>query len=549
MKANLIQEIPELTAKVVKAAFPKGNKVVTIRDELGVIFADADFAELYAKRGQPGVSPSQLAMVTLLQYMEDLPDRQAAEAVRSRIDWKYALGLELTDAGFDYSVLSEFRQRLVDGEVEHLLFEKLLEACADKELLGGKKKQRTDSTHVLGAIRQMSLLELVGEAMRRVLNQLAQVAPTWLEPLVESEWTKRYGRRFDGYRLPKSKEKREELARQIGQDGHKILSAASLTDAPDAVQSLPLMDVLRRIWVQQFYCDGQQVHWRTKKQWGQPKAGDMLASTTDLDARYSAKRQMEWQGYKVHLTETCDPEHPRLITQVTTTVATVHDCKATNVIQQSLDNGDLLPEEHLVDMGYVEADLLVSSQKRGVDLVAPVPSDKSWQERQPDAYDHTQFDIDWESQVATCPNGKQSITYSERTTRRGSLNVMFKFAPSDCQACPVRSLCTRAKTVGRGLTVYPQAEYEALVAARERQKTEAFKQCYSARAGIEGTISQAVRKFDVRHNRYLGLAKTYLQHLATAAALNLTRIADWLDGVRPKTTTIPPFVALANSLQ
>ena len=144
MKANLIQEIPELTAKVVKAAFPKGNKVVTIRDELGVIFADADFAELYAKRGQPGVSPSQLAMVTLLQYMEDLPDRQAAEAVRSRIDWKYALGLELTDAGFDYSVLSEFRQRLVDGEVEHLLFEKLLEACADKELLGGKKKQRTD---------------------------------------------------------------------------------------------------------------------------------------------------------------------------------------------------------------------------------------------------------------------------------------------------------------------------------------------------------------------------------------------------------------------
>src|SRR3954449_13626705 len=121
--------VPEPTARVARAAFPKGNPYLRLRDELGAIFGDDDFADLYPRRGQPALPPWRLALVTVLQFREGLSDRRAADAVRARIDWKYLLGLELTDPGFDASVLSEFRSRLLAGEAEGLLLERLLDRC------------------------------------------------------------------------------------------------------------------------------------------------------------------------------------------------------------------------------------------------------------------------------------------------------------------------------------------------------------------------------------------------------------------------------------
>ncbi|GIK38904.1 MAG: hypothetical protein BroJett011_27370 [Chloroflexota bacterium] len=176
-----------------------------------------------------------------MQFIENLTDRQAAEAVRGRIDWKYALGLDLTDPGFDFSVLSEFRQRLIEGGVERRLLETLLERCATKGLLGGKKKQRTDSTHVLAAIRMLNLVELVGETMRRVLNDLAQTAPHWLQGQLQPEWIKRYGRPFDSYRLPQSEAERKALAdtpagsseAPLFKPGHKVTLRITNTQPPN----------------------------------------------------------------------------------------------------------------------------------------------------------------------------------------------------------------------------------------------------------------------------------------------------------------------------
>lgn len=538
------QEIPELTRFVAKEALPNGNIFMTMRDELGPIFEDEDFADLYPTIGQPAESPARLALVTVMQYVDNLTDRQAAQAVRERISWKYALGLELTNPGFHYSVLSEFRQRLVAGGAERRLLDKLLEQCAARGLLGGKQQQRTDSTHVLAAIRTLTVLELVGETMRRTLDDIARVAPEWLQAQMQPEWIKRYGRRFDSYRLPKGKEKRLKLATTIGRDGYYLLHAVLEESAPAEIQALPMIDIMRRIWVQQFYWCAGEVHWRTKKKWGQPPAGKMIASPEDLEAKYCVKRSTEWTGYKVHLTETCAQEHPRLITQVETTVATKHDSKATQTIQDDLAARELLPETHLVDEGYTEADLLVDSQKRGVDLLGPLPSSKSWQDRTENALDHTQFHIDWERRVATCPGGKTSTRCSDRKTWRGTPNLAFAFRAEDCLPCSLRPRCTRAKTGGRTLTIYPQEQYEALQRARERQETEAFKVLYSERAGIEGTISQAVRKMGLRRSRYIGLARTHLQHVATAAAINVVRTTNWLTGEEPEPTRISPFQAL-----
>ncbi|HMB07718.1 MAG TPA: transposase, partial [Isosphaeraceae bacterium] len=179
LRPNPLPPVPEETARVAHAAFPKGNTYLRLRDELGPLYEDCDFAALFPRRRQPGLPPGLLAMVTLMQFLENLSDRQAADAVRARIDWKYALGLELTDPGFDFSVLSEFRARLVAGAAEQLLLDKMLECLRARGLVKARGQQRTDSTHVLAAIRVLNRLELVGETLRATLNQLATVAPEW----------------------------------------------------------------------------------------------------------------------------------------------------------------------------------------------------------------------------------------------------------------------------------------------------------------------------------------------------------------------------------
>jgi transposase len=175
-----IGPVPAETARVAQAAFPKGNVYMQMRDALGTVYDDAGFAALFATRGRPAEAPWRLALVTVMQFAEGLSDRQAADAVRGRIDWKYALGLELSDPGFDFSVLSEFRRRLIEGAAEHLLLDKLLTACRTRGLLRARGRQRTDSTHVLGALRVVNRLEAVAETLRSALNAIAVVAPEWL---------------------------------------------------------------------------------------------------------------------------------------------------------------------------------------------------------------------------------------------------------------------------------------------------------------------------------------------------------------------------------
>ena len=242
------QDIPESTAQVARAAFPKGNPYLTLRDELGTIYADEDFVELFPEIGQPALAPWRLALVTVVQFRENLTDRQVAEAVRSRIDIKYLLGLDLTDPGFDFSVLSEFRSRLLEGQAEALLLEKLLTICRDLELVKARGKQRTDATHILAALRVMNRLEQVAETMRAALNELAVEAPVWLQRVAPAEWYKRYGRRIEDERLPQSKTGREAYAQSVGEDGFLLLDLIASPAAPKDLDKLPMIEALRLVW-------------------------------------------------------------------------------------------------------------------------------------------------------------------------------------------------------------------------------------------------------------------------------------------------------------
>lgn len=223
LQIEIVFSVPEQTKQVALAAFPNGNLYLQMRDELGTLFTDDDFVKLYPKRGQPALAPWRLALVTVMQFIEDLSDRQAADAVRAHIDWKYALGIELTDPGFHYSVLSEFRSRLIANDAGQMLLDKMLTHLRSRKLLKPRGRQRTDSTHVLAAIRVMNRLELVTETLRAALNKLATASPDWLCSIAPAEWYTRYSLRAEQTRMPSGEKARREFAETVGRDGDLLL--------------------------------------------------------------------------------------------------------------------------------------------------------------------------------------------------------------------------------------------------------------------------------------------------------------------------------------
>lgn len=547
MPAPLHAAVPEETVRVARAAFPKGNIFMRMHDELGPLYRHPQFTALFSHTGQPAEDPARLALVLVMQFAEGLSDRQAADAVRGRIDWKYALALELTDPGFDASVLSEFRTRLIEGEAVHLLLETLLTRLHERGLLKARGTQRTDSTHVLAAVRTLNRLELVGETLRFTLNRLAVVAPTWLQAHMQPVWLERYGSRVENYRLPKTDTARQRLAALIGADGFTLLHEAYAPEAPAEVRTAPAVEVLRQVWVQQYYGPEDTPRWRQDRD--VPPAAQLIHSPYDLEARYSIKRGMAWVGYKAHMTETCDDATPHVITHVETTPATTPDDKMLEPIHAALDTKALLPRTHLVDCGYTASEILVESARDyGVTIVGPVAADPSWQAREATGYENGAFTINWESHTATCPQGKRSRKWQPDIDVAGQEVIQIRFAQKDCRACVARPACTRAKTEPRTLTVRTQVYHEALQAARRDQTTKEFKDSYADRAGIEGTLSQGVRAFDLRRSRYIGLARTHLQHILSAVAINVVRVMAWLTDPHPTKPRISPFVALASPL-
>lgn len=544
LKPTPVGPVPELTAFVAKAAFPGGNPYVILRDTLGTFYDDERFAALFPDRGQPALAPWRLALVTVLQFAEGLSDRQAADAVRGRIDWKYALGLELTDPGFDFSVLCEFRGRLLAGGAEQILLDAILETCKAHGLIKARGKQRTDSTHVLAAIRTLNRLELVGETLRAALNSLATVAPHWLRSWVPTEWFDRYAHRIEESRLPKGEVARYAHGEAIGADGFRLLEAAYGPEAPARVRDAPAVESLRRVWLSQYYIDEGRVRWR--KAADLPPAGRRIDSPYDPEATYGNKRSTTWTGYKVHLTETCDDDEVHLITDVETSPAVTADVDLTAPIHAALAARGLLPGDHLLDAGFVDVELVVGSQsEHGVRLVGPMRPDVSWQAQADQGYDIAHFTIDWEGKRVTCPEGRTSVIWTPARDRWGNAVIHTEFARPVCLACRSRPLCTRATTEGRVVTLRPRALHEALQAARRQQETAEWKAEYARRAGIEGTISQGVRGLGLRRCRYVGLAKAHLQHVITAAAMDLSRLAAWLMEVPRAKTRISRFARLA----
>ena len=527
LQPQAIYLVPEETARVARACFPQGNVYLQMYDQLGTIFQDRDFVPLFPVQGQPAASPVRLALATILQFAEGLSDRQAADAIRSRIDWKYLLCLDLTDPGFDHTVLSEFRARLLTGGAEQQVLDTLLIQFRALGFLKARGRQRTDSTHVLAAVRSLNRLELVRETMRHALEHLAVVVPEWLRTPSQPAWVDRYHARWLDGRLPTSQTQRLALAETIGADGGVLLMAMYAPDAPAWLREIAAVQVLRQVWLQNYGWKQGALAWRDNDNVPPPPV--FISSPHDLDAHYAKKRSTSWIGYKVHVTETCDEDTPPLITHVETMTAPTDDGVALAPMHAALKGKDLLPQVQVVDTGYMDSKLLVSSrQQYGVALVGPPRRDQHWQAQAGQGFAAKDFRLDWDRKRATCPMGKTTTDWRPAIDSRRNQVIKIRFASTTCGPCSARAVCTTSTRHRRTVTVRPQAQYEALHAARLREGTREYAQDYDQRAGIEGTLSYGVRTMGVRRSRYIGLARTHLQHLLTAAAINFVRVGRWL---------------------
>jgi transposase len=396
----------------------------------------------------------------------------------------------------------------------------------------------------------LSSLESVGESLRATLNELAEAAPDWLLGVISPDWFDRYVHRFELQRLPKGKQAQDTLRQQVGEDSWHLLQAAMDEHAPQQVRDCPSVVLLQQVWHQHFERVDGLIRWRDCPA---VENAERVISPYETDARASRKRDTEWVGYKVHLTETCGEEEAvHLIVQAEITAATMQDVEETMPLLRDLQARDLVPEVRLVDSGYVSGEVLASHAELGIELVGPLKQEGGWQHET--GYGVSAFHVDWQKQQVQCPQGYLSQNWCPGRHNRGEEVIRVSFSAVTCHACPVKELCTkREQNKGRILTLSPQPLHEARSRRRTEQGTPAFQQRYALRAGIEGSLSEGIRRHGLRRARYRGQQKTQLQAQAIAAAINLVRIRQMLQrtqlGLSPRPKRpLSPFARLRSLL-
>lgn len=397
----------------------------------------------------------------------------------------------------------------------------MLDRLVAAGLLKGRGRQRTDATHVLAAVPRLSRLELVGESVRAALEEIAEADPSWLLPLIEPTWAKRYDRKVEIGKVAGGKVAVRERAEEFGRDGQKLLTAAWAADAPTRLRMLRQVEILRQVWLHQYHWDREgQLTWREGTTL--PPASLRFDSPYDTDAHYCVKRDVEWNGYRVHVTESCGQD---LVTHVATTIAPVQDGQLTAKIHDGLATCRLAPAEHVVDTAYLTPAHIERAQRvHGITLLGPILADNSRQAKTASGFDKAAFTIDWNNEQADCPRGATSVSWTKLNISSHTY-LQARFAESDCQPCPDRTRCISSATRPRSVAVLPRTLHEIQTRNRLDEQTEQWQRRHAIRAGIEATLSQNVRAHGLRRSRYRSLPRTHVPHVLTAMACNLSRLA------------------------
>ncbi|MBH1937179.1 transposase, partial [Streptomyces sp. AV19] len=459
---------------------------------------------------------------------------------RCRIDFKYAMAMELDDPGFHHSVLGDFRDRLAeDGRADRLL-DLALARLKEAGLVRERTTQRTDSTHVLAAVRDLTRLELVTEAVRAALEEVAGISPHLLDELVDEGWGLRYGRPV---RLGKNPTKPMTRILATGNDAVRLLEHLCRYGADR--MSGPRVQALRQIMVQNYHRDAAgHLRWRTAEKEGGaglPPSSRAIVSPYDTSARYARHGHIiSWKGFAAHLTETCAADGPNVVTDVATTAATTHDSQVLPGVHTRLARRGLLPAEHLVDAGYTSLPHLAqAAREHQVTVSGPLKSNPTRQHRRSEGFARDDFHIDFDRQQVTCPQGQVSAgwhgPYPTSSPTAAPL-IVARFTKSQCQPCPARAQCTTSRESHRTVGFPPRELRDLQLRIRTEQQTPGWKARYAVRSGVEGTVNEFAHGHGMRRCRYRGQRKAHVQHVLTAIAVNIER----LSGLPPAVEALTP---------
>lgn len=483
-------------------------KLLALRGKLASLYCD--------NNGRPAVDPVVLAGVTLLQFMERVSDRLAAEQVVYHLGWKYALDLELSDGGFHPTVLVYFRDRLEEKQAERLIFDEILELLIETGLVRRNGKQRLDSTHVWACVKQMSRLECAVETLRLALEALAKAVGDSERPQFwQRLWALYVQSRID-WRL--SKAEREDRYRRCGQDMAELLEWIKRTRSELAEGSA--VKLLRRVFEEQFEIVQDKVEPQRKR------AASAVQNPHDPEAHFADKRKTQWVGYKVHVVESVDPQQPinkkgtpaeHFITEIVTTAAAQDEMAGlTQALKTEQQYHGITPEAMYADAGYVTENTLTQAEQNRMELLGPTRPDPH-----PGPYNADAFHVDIDKRQAVCPQGKLSTQCSRiKDNYMGTEYYRIEWS-HQCDGCPVQKQCTRAKGGRRMLVV--GLRHDLVEKRRKEMKQADFSKSMYPRNGIEGTHSELVRGHGMRRTKYRGLSPVSLSHYFMGAACNVKR--------------------------
>ncbi len=513
MLSYSFHDIPQEISRWGKKHLKNNNLYRIIGDQLLSFICVDEFTSMYSNTGRPSINPIILSLVTLFQFLEDIPDRVAAEYVVTRLDWKYALHIPMDDPGFHYSDLCNFRKRLAEHGKESLLFDQLLKKIESLGFLKKRKYQRTDSTHVLALVSELSRLENLSESLRVSLKAIHKLDPTFYKMTIPTLYREHWSVSHSDYQMTESQ--RKEALDRVGQDIHWLLSFLKINK--ESFLRLPELEVLKTLFHQQFTLQdspqgSQKVRLKDKAETGK----DKIQSPHEPEARYSEKRGKFWVGYKAHITETANEKgEVNFITDITTTNSCEQDNETLPEIQKKLEANDLKPEQQFTDKGYVTGNNLSKSDEENIQLMG-----EASQLNNKGLFTADDFTVDYQTMTATCPAECTSISWKERESGNNKGDIQVRFG-DQCNHCPLKEKCTTGK---RGRRLRLSSHYPILRKRREESKTDAFKELMKRRPPVEGTISEMVRAHGLRTSRYRGMVKTHFQGLMIGTAVNLKRL-------------------------
>ena len=466
--------------------------------------------------GRPAIDPVILCGVTLLQFMEKVADRRAAEHVVYHLGWKYALDLELPYEGFHPTVLVYFRDRLEENKVERILFDGIVDLLMGLGLVKRAGKQRIDSTHILGYVKEMSRLECATETLRLALEDLAQELVGSQGPEFWEKLWVLYVQSEVGWRL--SKAERDSRYRLCGQDIQELLEWVD-GKRPELAE-MESVKLLRRVFEEQF----EVVEGTVNSRWTRPPRA--VQNPHDPHAHYAYKGSKQWIGYKVHVMESVDCEEPakvkaepgeHFITEILTTEAAQDEMTGlTESLKRQQEHHEIKPAAVYADGGYVTESTLSQAESHAMELLGPTRPDPH-----KGPYNADGFVVDIENEQAVCPQGKTSTQCSLISDSHMGTEYYRLEWGSQCDSCPVQKQCTRAKSGRRMLVV--GLRHDLVQKRREQMRADDFSQSMHPRNGIEGTHSELVRGHGLRRTKYRGLNRVALSHYLMGAACNVKR--------------------------